>query len=285
VAFGLAPGGGNVVIPSHEFPANVYPWLRVETLGGPEVRLVEIPDRRVTAGVLSAAVDDETRVIAVSSVDYLSGFRPDLAMLRELADDALLVVDAIQGLGAIRQTLAPADVMVAGGQKWMRAGWGSGVLAVSRRAVELLHPSLTGWWGVVDAFAWENLPPHAPRPDAERFQDGTPPLFGASAIEAAIEVIEAEGMGAIESAVMENVALLEEVLLAAGAELLDPWETVEERSGILSFRLSEEPSTTTVQRLAAAGVFVSERLGWVRVSPHATTDPDISGLLAEVLKG
>lgn len=284
VAFGMAPGDGNVVVPSHEFPANLYPWLRAEALGGPEVRLVDVPDRRVTAGVLVDAVDDATRVIAVSSVDYLSGFRPDLVALRELADDALLVVDAIQGLGAIRHTLPPADVLVAGGQKWMRAGWGSGVLAVSRRAVELLHPSLTGWWGVTDTFDWEHLPPHEPRPDAERFQDGGPPLFGASAIEAAIEVIEAEGMAAIESAVMENVALLEDVALAAGAELLDPWESEAERSGILSFRLESESSAATVQRLGAAGIFVSERLGWVRMSPHASTDPDIAGLLAEVLE-
>jgi selenocysteine lyase/cysteine desulfurase len=283
VAFGLAPGDGNVVVPSHEFPANVYPWLRAAALGGPEVRLVEVPDRRVTAGVLSDAVDDETRAIAVSTVDYLSGFRPDLAALRELADDALLVVDAIQGLGALRHSLAPADVLVAGGQKWLRAGWGSGVLAVSRRAVDLLHPALTGWWGVADAFDWDRLPPHEPRLDAERFQDGTPPLFGAAAIAAAVEVIEAEGMSAIESAVMENVALLEEVVRASGAELLEPWDTEEERSGIISFRLEGESSNATLARLAAAGITVSERLGWVRMAPHASTDPDLAGLLAEAL--
>jgi selenocysteine lyase/cysteine desulfurase len=254
-------------------------------MGGPEVRLVDVPDRRVTAGALSEAVDDETRAVAVSSVDYLSGFRPDLPSLRELADDALLVVDAIQGLGAIEFSAAPADVVVAGGQKWLRAGWGSGLLALSHRSVDMLHPTLTGWWGVEDAFDWDTLPPHTARSDAERFQDGSPPLFGAMALAAALEVIEAEGMATIHGTVMENVKAVEEVVRTSGAEVLEPWDGDEERSGILSFRIPDEPSAVTWQRFADAGMTVSQRSGWVRVAPHATTDLTITEVLAEVLDG
>lgn len=285
VAFGLAPFGGNIVVPSHEFPANIYPWLRAAGMGGPEIRLVEIPDRRVTAGALSEAVDDETRAIAVSSVDYLSGFRPDLASLRELADDGLLVVDAIQGLGAMDFSASVPDIVVAGGQKWLRSGWGSGLLALSPRSIDMLHPTLSGWWGVEDAFEWEEPPPHAARPDAERFQGGSPPLFGALALGAALEVIEAEGMANIEAAVMENVAAIEEVVRAAGAEVLDLWDGDDERSGILSFRLPDEPALVTTHRLAEADVTVSHRSGWVRSAPHATTDLAVSDVLAEVLIG
>jgi selenocysteine lyase/cysteine desulfurase len=283
VAFGLVPFGGNVVLASHEFPANVYPWLRAAGIGGPEVRLVDVPDRRVTAGALSDAVDDQTRAIAVSSVDYLSGFRPDLVALRELADDGLLVVDAIQGLGAMRFSATPADVVVAGGQKWLRAGFGSGLLALSHRSIEMLHPTLTGWWGVDDSFDWDTLPPHTARADAERFQDGGPPLFGAFGLAAAVEVIVAEGIAAIEETVMENVAAIEEVVLAAGCELLDPWDSDEERSGILSFRLPDEPAAATAQRFAEADLIVSLRGEWVRVAPHASTDLAVVDVIAEVL--
>lgn len=283
VAFGLAPFGGNIVVPSHEFPANIYPWLRAAGMGGPEIRLVDIPDRRVTAGALSDAVDDQTRAIAVSSVDHLSGFRPDLVALRELADDGLLVVDAIQGLGAVELSPAPADVIVAGGQTWLRAGFGSGLLALSSRSIEMLHPTLTGWWGVEDSFDWDAVPPHTARADAERFQDGGPPLFGAFGLAAAVEVIEAEGIAKIEETVMDNVAAIEEVVRAAGAEVLDPWESDEERSGILSFRLPEEPAAQTTQRLADADVVVSLRSGWVRAAPHASTDLAVTEVLAEVL--
>jgi selenocysteine lyase/cysteine desulfurase len=252
-------------------------------MGGPEVRLVDVPDRRVTAGALSDAVDDQTRAIAVSSVDYLSGFRPDLVALRELADDGLLVVDAIQGLGAMELHPAPADIIVAGGQKWMRAGFGSGLLALSPRSIEMLHPTLTGWWGVEDSFDWDVLPPHTARPDAERFQDGGPPLFGAFALGAAVEVIEAEGIGAIEEAVMENVVAIEEVVRAGGGTVLDPWESDEERSGILSFQLPDEPAAATAHRLAEAGLTVSLRSEWVRTAPHASTDPAAFDVLAEVI--
>ncbi len=283
VAFGLAPFGGNIVVPSHEFPANVYPWLRAAGMGGPEIRLVDIPDRRVTAGALSDAVDDETRAISVSSVDYLSGFRPDLAALRELADDALLIVDAVQGLGAIEFPSSLPDVIVAGGQKWLRSGWGSGLLALSPRSVDMLHATLTGWWGVDDAFDFETLPPHAARSDAERFQEGTPPLFGAFALEAALEVIEAEGIGAIQAAVMENVKAIEDVIRDGDAEILDLWDGDEERSGILAFRLPGESAEETTQRLADADITVSARNGWVRAAPHASTDPGVVDVLAEVL--
>ncbi len=75
VAFGLAPFGGNVVLAAHEFPANVYPWLRAAGMGGPEVRMVEVPDRRVTAGALSEAVDDQTCWFAGSNGKY--GFTND----------------------------------------------------------------------------------------------------------------------------------------------------------------------------------------------------------------
>jgi selenocysteine lyase/cysteine desulfurase len=283
VAFGLAPFGGNIVVPSHEFPANIYPWLRAAGMGGPEVRLVDVPDRRVTAGALSDAVDDETRAIAVSSVDYLSGFRPNLVALRELADDGLLIVDAIQGLGAMDFSAAPADVVIAGGQKWLRAGFGSGVLALSPRSIEMLHPTLTGWWGVEDSFDWEVPPPHKARGDAEQFQDGGPPLFGAFALAAAVEVIDAEGIGVIHETIMDNVRALEDVVRAAGGTILEPWETEDERSGILSFRLREESATTTSHRLAEADVVASLRGEWVRLAPHASTDVAVTEVLAEVL--
>jgi selenocysteine lyase/cysteine desulfurase len=283
VAFGLAPFGGNIVVPAHEFPTNVYPWLRAAGMGGPEVRMVEVPDRRVTAGALSGAVDDETRAIAVSVVDYLSGFRVDLDSLRELADDALLVVDVAQGLGAIDLSLGAADVIATTGIKWMRAGFGTGMMAVSPRSIEMLHSTLTGWWGVEDSFDWEVLPPHPARNDAERFHDGGPPFFSALALEAAVELVEAEGIAAIEAAVMENVKAIEDVVRGAGAEILDPWDGDEERGGILSFRLADEPAAATAQRLEAADLIISQRGEWVRLAPHATTDLAALEVLAEIL--
>ena len=101
VAFGLIGAGGNVVVPSHEFPANRYPWLRAEAAGGPEVRAVEIADGRVVPEALAPAIDDETRIVAVSLVGYMTGFRVDVDDIVEAAGDALVLIDSIQGFGAI----------------------------------------------------------------------------------------------------------------------------------------------------------------------------------------
>ncbi len=285
VAFGLAPFGGNIVVPSHEFPTNLYPWLRAAGMGGPEVRMVDVPDRRVTAGALSDAIDDDTRAIALSAVDYLSGFRPDLGALRELADDALLVIDAAQGLGGVKLDLTGVDVIATTGVKWLRAGFGTGLMAVSARTIEMLHSTLTGWWGVEDSFDWEELPPHRARDDAERFHDGGPSFFGAAAMAAAIDVIESESMAVVDAAVMENARAIEDVVRQADGEVLDPWNEDSERSGILSFRLADEPAAVTMQRLDEAEVTVSLRGGWLRAAPHATTDPAVLDVLAEVLDG
>lgn len=283
VAFGLVGSGGNVVVTADQFPANLYPWMRAEAIGGPEVRLVEIPDGRVTSAALSAAVDDETRAIAVSLVDYLTGFRPKLAELRTLADDALLVVDAAQGLGAVAQTLAPADVMVTTGVKWLRAGWESGLLAVSPTALERLEPALTGWFGVEGFLDFDVPVPHPARADAERLREGSPSVVGALACAEAIDTIEVAGISVIEAEIRQRLDALEEVLRAADAEILAPWSDDAERAGILSFRLTTEPAIDTAQRLAAAGFTVSRRMDWIRLSPHATTDPDVASALAEAL--
>ena len=283
VAFGLLSAGGNVVVPSHEFPANLYPWLRAEEAGGPAMRKVEIPDGRVTAAALSEAVDNETRAIAVSLVDYLTGFRVDLAELRELAGDALLVVDGAQAIGAIAQPLAPADVLTTTGVKWMRAGWGSGMIAASARALERLEPLLTGWFGVDEFLDFSAPAPHPARADAERLRIGSPSRYGALAFAAAIEVADIAGMAVIEELIRERVEAFDDALSSVGADQLAPWRRRDERAGIVCFRMPGVDPADTAQQLNTAGIVVSLRAGWIRLSPHATTDMGVVDAVTDVL--
>ncbi len=273
VAFGLGEGDGaaNVVVASHEFPANVYPWIRAADRGGPEVRLFDVPDQRLTADHVAAAVDGDTVAVAVSLVDFRTGYRTDLAALREAAGEALLVVDAIQGLGAVEFPAAAADVIVTGGQKWLRAGWGAGFISVAPRAMERLAPALTGWFGVDDFLDTDVPPPHPARADAERFQEGSPVVFGAVVVEAALDVLGIAGVASVEKTIFERVGQIEDVLRSAGAELLTPWRHPGERAGILSFRLPGEDPAVTAERLRDGGLVFSERGAWLRVAPHAST--------------
>ena len=271
IAFGLVGTGGNVVVPSHEFPANRYPWLRAEAIGGPTVRSVEIPDWRVTAEALTPAIDSDTRLIAVSLVDYMTGFRVDVDEIVDAAGDALVMIDGIQGLGAIGAGLGSADVFVAGGQKWLRAGFSAGVMAVSERTIDRLAPTLTGWWGVEENFAFEVQPPHPPLGTADRYLEGSPNLPGALAAAAALKVIEVGDIREVESAVLARSGAVLERARSAGAEVIAPWRSDRERAGIVTFRLPGADTVSTVAALGEGGFIVSERNGWIRVAPHATT--------------
>jgi selenocysteine lyase/cysteine desulfurase len=270
-AFGLIAADGNVVVPAGEFPSNIYPWLRAEAAGGPEVRLVEPGQGRITAELLAEAIDAETRAVSVSLVDYNTGFRADIEAIAAVVGEALLIVDAIQGLGAVRTGLGAADVFVAGGQKWLRAGFGAGVMAVSDRALEVLEPTLTGWWGVENAFSFHEAPPHSPQWTAERFHFTAPDPVGAAAAAAAMATIELIGIDVIEQAVLERSEAIEEGLRRLGAEVQAPWRHRSERAGIVSFTMPGVDPEMTVKRLVAEGFFVSERALNVRVSAHAST--------------
>jgi selenocysteine lyase/cysteine desulfurase len=282
VAFGL--DGGNVVVPSHEFPANLYPWLRAERRDGPRVRMIDVPDYRVTPDALRSAVDGDTVAVALSFVDFMTGFRVDPSAIKEAIGDALLVVDAIQGLGAVSFPPGVADVVVSGGQKWLRSGWGSGLLAVSPRALDRLHPTLTGWFGVDEFMDFATPPMHPPRDTAERFLESSPAFYGAAALRAGLEVIALAGIDSIEATVVARSAALESVLRDAGAEVLAPWHNPSERAGIVSFRLPPEPAAITAARLEEAGFSVSERAGWIRLSPHASTPSESAARLGGVLR-
>jgi selenocysteine lyase/cysteine desulfurase len=144
--------GDNIVTFRREFPSNVYPWLRLREPFGVEVRMCEERDGRVDVEELESLVDDRTRLIAISHVQFGSGFRIDLERLGRLArqHDALLVVDVIQSLGVVPIDVNAelVDVAAGAGHKWLLSPEGVGYLYLSERARERIEPTLVGWTSV-----------------------------------------------------------------------------------------------------------------------------------------
>ena len=283
VAFGLPHG--SVVVPETEFPANLYPWLRAAEAGRIELRMVEVPAGRLTADVVAAAVDASTVAVVASYVDYHTGFRCELASLREAAGEALLVIDAVQGLGALQFSMEHVDVAVAAGHKWLRAGGGVGLFAVSDRALGKLSPTLVGWPGVEDPFDVSAPLPHTPLAGAGRFTMGSPPFTAVAALRGSLEALAEVSIEDVETAVITVSKSVEEEVLAGGGEMLCPPLTDSERSGIVTFRPAGEPSADAYARLTEAGFFLTERDGFLRVAPHASTHPDAPAAFGEVLRG
>jgi selenocysteine lyase/cysteine desulfurase len=153
--------GDNVVTFRNEFPSNIYPWLRLHAAHGVEVRMCAEREGRVDLDELVRLVDENTRVVAVSQVQYASGFRADLERLGRTARarDALLVVDVIQGMGVVPISVEAelVDVAAGAGHKWLLAPEGIGLLYISDRARERIEPTLVGWVSVPDPEDYANF--------------------------------------------------------------------------------------------------------------------------------
>lgn len=263
--------GDNVVAVADEYPSNVYPWWGLRRLGV-ETRLAARPRVRFGVDEIAAAADARTRVVAVSAVDWQSGFRADLAALGTFCRerDIRFVVDGIQAVGAVTID-APAcgiDFMAVGGHKWLLAPEGCGFLFVARHALEHIEPVLLGWKSVVDCDAY--LPYHFElRRDAAKLEPGTQMHLGVRALGAALDLLLEIGPPAIEQRVLALTDMLADELTAIGARVLSP-RGPGERSGILTIALGE--ASALHASLVRHGVICRQRMGGVRLAPHFYAD-------------
>ncbi|GGO89170.1 aminotransferase class V-fold PLP-dependent enzyme [Wenjunlia tyrosinilytica] len=263
-AFGLP--SGTVLVPAGEFPSNAYPWRRAAALGRTGLRTL---DGWATPDAVKSALTDDVTAVSVSAVDFRTGYRADLGALREVVGDRLLVVDAIQGFGIAGMDWGAADVLVTGGQKWLRASWSTGFLAVSDRALERLEPTLTGWTGVRDAGVFDDVE-HTPAPGAARFSVTNPSPVAAAALATALELVERVGVRAIERHIEERVGQLIDTVRAVGGLVLSP-AARRERAGLVSFTVPGAAPERVAGALREHGVAPTVRSDCVRLSAHAST--------------
>src|ERR1700674_5447153 len=155
VAAGLRLGGGdkNVGV-DWEFPSNIYPWMGLKRKGV-ELRLYRPEQGRIDVKALVRHCDRRTRVLAISAVQFWSGFRTDLGALGTAlrGRDVLLVVDAVQAVGGLQLDLSrtPVDFLAAGAHKWLLGPMGVGFAYVGPRMLERLNPVIIGPESVVHA--------------------------------------------------------------------------------------------------------------------------------------
>ncbi len=271
-AFGLP--AGTVLVPSGDFPANHYPWRRSAELGRAVPRWLG-PDALggapgVTVDAVRAALTDDVVAVSLSAVDFRTGFRADLAGLREaIGPDRLLIVDAIQGFGAADLPWQAADVVVTGGQKWLRASWSTGFAVLSDRALERLEPALTGWTGIEDVAVFDDRE-HPPAPGAARWSVTNLSPVAAAALEAALALVESATVPAIEAHISARVDELLDAVRGRGGEVLSPVDPAR-RAGIVSFHLPGTDAADVAKALHAFGVTPSVRATSVRLSAHAST--------------
>ncbi len=267
--------GESVVIPAEEYPSNIYPWMNLASRGV-SVRLVPSRAGRIWPEDLVEAMDHTTRMLAISHVEFASGFRNDLDVLVELCRfrGIALCVDAIQGLGAlaidVRRT--PIDFLVADGHKWLLGPEGAGLLYVRRDWIERLRATGVGWHSVVGSYNSPEIEFRL-KPSAQRWEGGSFNMAGLQALGASLGLFREIGTELVSRRVLDRAAAVRE--LAARAD----WRVTgskrpEDCSGIVAIDHDDVPAEQAAHTLRQQGIAVCARRGKLRISPHIYNNDD-----------
>ena len=276
--------GDNVVGLAREYPANVYPWMQLKDFGV-ELRTVVERDGRFDLDELLSLIDSKTRVVAPSWVHWATGHRLDLAAVAERcrAVGALLVVDVIQGLGALTLDVERMgiDACAAATHKWLLGPEGLGVLYVSDRILERLRPARYGQRTVRHQFEWGRLELEF-NDGAKRFEPGSLPHAAIASLGAALELLAEIGGEDVERRVLALADLAARGLSGLGFQVVSS-RRPEERSAIVTAVHARLDMAQVANTLRERGVVTAERLGRLRISPHAyNTEAEIDRLLREL---
>lgn len=272
---------GVVLVGRGEFPSLSVTAARAAAVRDDlRVHWLDTEDGFVSPESVRSALTDETTAVAVSLVDFRTGYLTDLTALRDVIGDRLLIVDAIQGFGVTDADYAAADVVCGNGYKWLRASRGTGWARFSARALERLEPALSGAAGADVDLPVNAVPGVAST--ARRFTVTGADMLAAGRLATGLEEVRDAGVRAIAEAVADRV---DEII--GYAERFDiPVATPlqrERRAGIVALA----PDPALASRLSAAlvnrGVTFTARFGLVRLAPHAGTDDETMHLLAEAL--
>lgn len=269
--------GDRIILNDMEFPANVYPYFHLQEQGI-IVDIIQCRDGRITVEMIERTITPRTRVVALSAVQFLSGFRADLSSIGQLCRDRGIwfIVDGIQAVGAtqIDVRAMQIDGLAAGAQKWQMSVQGTGFLYVNEALQSAIQPKYVGWLAVQDAWNFYNYgQPLAAT--AKRYEGGTVNHLGFSGMAASLTLLLQQGMQKIEAHILALTRILNDGFQALErVKLLSP-VIDNERAGIVTIELPGNVDTKTVfKRLLDTNIVISLREGKLRYSPHFYNSPE-----------
>src|SRR5262245_37439987 len=273
----------HVVVGDFEFPTMAHVWLAQERRGATIRRACAPAAAPETLPLASydAVIDERTLIVPATHVCFRNGHRTDIAGLVRLAHarGAHVLLDDYQrtGSGPIDVHALGVDFMVTGCLKYLIAAPGIGFLYVRRDLIERFEPTITGWFGRVNPFAFRIDALDWPS-GASRFESGTPPVPSAYAALAALDLLDRVGYGVIGRHVDRLTARFAGAAREAGFAVRTPVEA-DRRGPLVVVQSGDAPAL--VQRLAARGIVASCRGNGLRVAFHAyNTDADVDAVLA-----
>ncbi len=259
--------GDQILIPDCEFPSNVYPFMNLARMGV-EVKFIPTDDGKISLEILKNMLTTKTRLLSISFVEFLSGFRNDLKAIGEICRqrDIIFSVDGIQGIGALPIDVREfkIDFISNGGHKWLMGPMGAGFMYFSRRLLQKLHPAYTGWLAVKDA--WNFLHYNLDfLPDATRYEYGTANFMGIVGLSESVKLLMQIGAKNIEKRLLTLGQQLVDGLGKLGLTFVNSNDK-KHWSGIYSFKV-EQPDRL-LEYLKENQIVCSVRNGLLRISPH-----------------
>ncbi|RLA23321.1 MAG: aminotransferase [Gammaproteobacteria bacterium] len=274
VAYGLDwQPGDNIVSSNEEFPSNRVVWESLANQGV-ELRQANLASFSSPEEALFDLIDERTRLLTISSVQFASGLRVDLNKIGRFCKNhgVLFCVDAIQTLGALEFDVqdCQADFVMADGHKWMLGPEGLGVFYSSPNARNQLKLTQFGWHMMENTFDYANKP-WKETETARRFECGSPNMLGIHALSASLGLLLDQGLETVQSEVLRRAAhLISRIKQNDMLELLSS-DRLEQRSGIVVFKHKTVSTEKLYSALMAKGVICAKRGGGIRFSPHFYT--------------
>lgn len=264
--------GDNIVTFQNEFPSNIYPWRRIRDKFGVELRFC--PEReggRIDLDEFCSLIDERTKIVAISAVQYASGFRADLRKIGETARkfDALVVADVIQAMGAnvLDAERDLFDAAAGAFHKWMLAPEGIGFLYLSDRARERIEPTLVGWISPLHHDDFADIEQDF-KPGALAWETGT---FASSlfyAVESNLRLFHELGVANINRYLLELTDFLCANLDQEKYKIIGSRRDNEKSPIVCITSETDVSANQLVKKLLAEKIVVIARNNRVRISPH-----------------
>jgi len=277
------PKGSNIVICDLEFPANYIPWQHIARRKDIDLRVVKSQDGAVSDHDFLDAIDENTRVVAISMVQFASGFVADIEVLAEAVHEVggYIAVDIIQAAGWKKFDLHEMDVDFATAQaaKWLIGPIGAGFLFLRKELLDVVTPAYLGWWGVknMEEFGYSM---REPLDNARRFEVGSPAMMAYVGFLKSLELLLDIPAKKRETAALEVADYLRNRLDESGIDYYGFED--DNRSPIVS---CEPADAELLQKsLLEEKIHCSVRNGRLRVSPHFYNTKEDIDLLVDQMR-
>ncbi len=275
--------GDRIILDDIEFPANVYPFLNLKRLGV-EIDFVKNREGKILPEDIESKIVPRTRLLSISHVQFLTGYRSDLYTLGEMCrrKGIIFSVDAIQSAGVVPIDVnkMKIDFLATGGQKWLLAPQGIAFAYVSKELQEKLKQAYLGWTSIKNFFSEFTNYRLDLDDSARRYENGTLNYIGITSLHESIGMLLDVGIENIEEHVVDLNDKLVQSLHLTGRKAYVEGDR-KERAGIVSIKVDDADHYAA--NLSKSKIQVAVRQGLIRVSPHFYNTEDEIDTLVEKL--